>query len=1026
MTDIARFSIDRPIYPWLLVFACVLLGFIGIEKVGRLEDPPFPVKMAFVITQYPGASAVEVEQEVSDQIEAALQELPYVDKILSKSVPGRSEIQVELLEKYGEEDTPQIFDELRRRVGEAAQRLPSGAQTPLVEDDFGDVYGIVYAIKAPGYSVAEQRDMAKVISTDLKAIDHVAKVDVRGLPIEAIYIEVPQQRLNRLGLSIDQLQQGLNLETNVTAAGSTRFGDLRLNVAPGIPFSDVGAIQDMQVGQAGSTKILRLGDIANVSRQNLESQFEIIRHNGEEAFIVAVSVTEGENVVDVGRNVDAQMRQLMSTKLPVGFSFDVIYAQHDVVDEAISTFLTNLMMSVATVVLALFLFMGWRAGTVVGLVLFLTVLGTIGIMYYLNIPLQRISLGALMIAMGMLVDNGIVVAEGVIVGVGRGQTPREAASRAVSRTQFALLGATVIGITAFAPISLSNDNTGHFLVSLFQVIAISLLLSWVLAITIVPLFANYLLKNQVKVNQGEEYSGLLYRPYKALLGFSLRQAWLATLVILAIVATSMWGLGFVKQSFFPTTNSPLFYVDYRLKEGTDIDSTWADAIELEAVIARLEGVETITIFIGRGSPRFSATMRPEQPNTAYAQFIVRVADVTRMDDIMGEARKQLTSMRIDAEIQVTRTEFSPTGSSKIEARFSGPNATVLRDLADKTRDIYLAANLRDTKSNWRAQSLQLYPHFSETNARIAGITRRDVAQALNYNTEGVNIGLFRDGDNLVPIIARAPRDELANIRQLNNKEIWSNQGRTYVPLSQVIDQFELIATNNTIHRRNRVRTIIAQANPPLGHNARDSLALVKEQVEALPLPPGYILEWGGEYEANIMANESLGSKIPLAFGFMIVITILMFGQLRQPIVIWLTVPMIISGVVIGMLATNLPLTFPSFLGVLSLAGMLIKNCIVLIDEIDKQLVEKEPSVHTVFVASLSRLRPVLLATGTTVAGMSPLLTDAFFREMAVCIMSGLLFSTLLTLIAIPVFYRIALGSRIKANLGPSGAAADTA
>ncbi len=1011
--DIARFSIDRPIYTWMIAFVCLFAGLFGIEQVGRLEDPPFPLKFAYIVTQYPGASAIEVEQEVTDQIEASLQELPYIDKLISKSVPGRSEVRVEILEEYGAEDTPQIYDELRRRVSEASSRLPPGANTPIVEDDFADIYGILFAISTPGFDPSEQREMMRRVSNHIKQVEDVAKVEVRGLPLEAIYIELPQQRLKALGLSIDKLQQGINQETMVAGSGSTRLGDRRLELSPGAPFNDVQALREMRVGQPGSTRLLKLGEIANVTREEIETPPEKIRHKDEPVIVVAVSVTRGRNVVKVGESVELAMNEIIAT-LPVGVTHNIIYAQHEVVDDAISTFLENLAMSVATVVLALFLFMGWRAGTVVGLVLFLTVMGTLGFMNLFEIELQRISLGALMIAMGMLVDNGIVVAEGVVVGVNRGLTPGQAASTAVSRTQYALLGATVIGITAFAPISLSNDNTGHFLVTLFQVIAISLLLSWVLAITIVPLFASYLLKTSKAQPEEALYNGPLYAPYKKLLAVSLRHTWLTTLVILGIVMTSFWGLGFVRQGFFPTTSSPIFYIDYKLAQGTDIAYTHKDATKLESEVRGLEGVETVTLFVGRGPPRFTAIMQPEQPNSAYAQFVVRVEDVSKMDGTMLKARDRLRALRLDAEVQVSRAEFSPSGKSKIEARFRGPDQSILRQLAEDAKVIFLKHGLIDVKNDWRPQSLQLFPEFSDTNAPLAGITRRDVAQALAYNTLGVPISLFRDGDNLLPIIARAPGVERRDIQQLRDREVWSNASQSYVPMTQVIQQFHLVASNTTIYRRNRERTIIAQANPPRGHDVKDVHALIRTEIEALPLPVGYSLEWGGEFEASAEATAALGARIPLAFGIMIFITILMFGQLRQPIVIWLTVPMIICGVVIGMLTTNLPLTFPSFLGILSLAGMLIKNCIVLIDEIDKRLEEDGASVANLYLASISRLRPVLLATGTTVAGMSPLLTDAFFAEMAVCIMSGLIFSTLLTLVAVPVFYKIALGQKLRA------------
>ena len=470
---------------------------------------------------------------------------------------------------------------------------------------------------------------------------------------------------------------------------------------------------------------------------------------------------------------------------------------------------------------------------------------------------------------------------------------------------------------------------------------------------------------------------------------------------------------FVKTSFFPTNNTPLFYVDYRLQEGTDILTTARDIAEMETAILAVDGVASTASFIGRGSPRFTAMTRPEQPNPAYAQLIIEVDDVRQLNDQMNTVKELFSDNRPDAEILITRAEFSPGSSSKIEMRYSGPDATVLRQLAEQTLGVSLKHNLVDRKTDWRAQSLQLVPEFNEANARLAGISRNDLAKSLAYNTHGIQIGLIRDNDKLVPIVARAPDAERVDLRGLRDRQVWSASQRKFVPITQVVSEFRLEPENTTIFRRDRIRTITAQANPPLGHNVNRFFQEVKGDVEAVELPPGYTREWGGEFESNKMANESLQERMPMAFALMFFITILMFGALKQPIVIWLTVPMIICGVAIGLLVTDLPLTFPSFLGILSLSGMLIKNCIVLVDEIDKRLEEDQPTIRTMMVASLSRLRPVMLAALTTIFGMSPLLTDAFFREMAVCIMSGLMFATLLTLIAVPVFYRIALGSRIR-------------
>ena len=1011
MRNIASFISDNPIYGWIIILVCVAGGWHGINNIGRLEDPPFPIKVAYVITPYPGASAEEVELEVTDKIEDAIQELPYIQEMQSKSVPGRSEIQIELLEEFGLNETPQIFDELRRKIREAEMYLPPGVSNSIVEDDFGDVFGVLYGIKTEGFSNSETKDLVKSLSTKLKLVPGVAKVAIRGLPEEAVYLEFEETKLNRIGLSVEEIAGQIWSDSQVMFAGSTVFEGRRLRIAQASAKSGVHDLEQMRIGRPGSTEIVFLGDLAKIYRTNIEDPREIIRVNGENIAILAISVTPGENVVAVGEKIDSSIEELKS-ELALGVDVFPIYRQHVVVDEAITNFLKNLIISVLTVFLALNLFMGWRAGTVVGAVLLLTVLGTIEVMNIIGVELQRISLGALMIAMGMLVDNGIVIAEGMVIGVKKGLSPKDAASKSVSRTQYPLICATVIGILAFAPISLSDDNSGHFLISLFQVVAISLLLSWFLAITIIPLLGGLLLKNEKKVTEKELYSAWYFRPYRKLLNIGLQRAWRGALAIVLITSGCLYSMQYVQQGFFPSNNNPLFYVDYRLQEGTDISATSADVVPLEEMLRNIQGIKSVTTFVGIGPPRFTAITQPEQPNPAYAHMIVEVAEVEEMNEQMTEAQKQLMRARPDSEIQVRRAEFSPGGGSKIEMRYSGPDIKTLRKLSEETSAIFLKHELIDRKTDWRLQSLQLVPVFNEEKARMSGITKQDLAKSLSYNTLGLNVGMIRDGDKLLRIIARAPPEERTSLSDLEYKTAWSEIERKYVPINQLVDEFKLEAENTTIFRMDGLRTLTVQANQPKGHNVNEYFKNIRDEVESIELPLGYTREWGGEFESNKMAYESLGERIPLAFCLMFFVTILMFGSLKQPIVIWLTVPMVLCGVAIGLLITNLPLTFPSFLGILSLAGMLIKNCIILVDEIDKRLSEGEASLATLEIASLSRLRPVMLAALTTIFGMSPLLTDAFFREMAVSIMSGLAFATILTLFAVPVFYRIALGKRV--------------
>lgn len=1007
--DIARWSIERPLYPWLIIFACIASGWYGINNVGRLEDPVFDFGMALVITPYPGASAVEVEQEVTEVIEAAIQQLPQLKLVTSKSVPGRSEITLEVWPEYMGEPLQQVWDEMRRRVSEAQIRLPPGAGPSIVEDDFGDVYGILYSVTAEGYNAAEIQDIATAMTKRIKRVYGVAKVSTSGLPEEAIYVELDRESLGSLGLPVTQVFNSISVENQVLNTGSVSVRDRRMRILAPPSADSVQAVGNLQIGMAGSTEILRLGDVANVIREPVEVPSHLVRHNGTQTFTLGVSVHTERNVVEVGDSVDQEVAALLS-ELPIGVQVEPVYRQHQLVKNAIDNFLINLTISIATVIGALCIFMGWRAGAVVGSVLFLTIFGTVGFMSVFGIELQRISLGALMIAMGMLVDNAIVVAEGMVVGTRQGLSQQEAASRSVKRTQYALLGATLIGVLAFAPIGLSDDESGKFLRSLTQVVFISLMLSWVLAITIVPLLGSYLLRPSAEPEA--LYEGRMYQPYRMLMDFGLRRAWLTACVLAAVTVGGFYAATHVKQGFFPFDSSPLFHANMFLPQGTDINTTVAQAEKIEELALANPDVTDVTSFVGHGGPRITMITRPEQPNPAYAQFLIRLKSLDTIDKTMESFRSQLAEINPDAEFQVYRTSFTPASTSKIEARFSGPDPALLRDLGQQALAAYLKQGLIDRKLDWRQQELTMKPRLNEARAKIAGIDRQHVAQTIAYASTGLQIGLFREDDKLIPVIARAPRSERLALNSWGDRDIYSPVQSARIPASQVIEGVDLVAEDTLVFRRQRARTLTAQANPPAGFNATETHNMIRGDIEAIPLPAGYTLTWGGEYEASQDAQRMLFGTIPLTFGLMLFITILMFGTLRQPLVIWLTVPMSVVGVVVGLNGTGMTFTFPAFLGFLSLSGMLIKNCIILVDETDKRRTEAPLSRELVLEASISRLRPVLLAAGTTIAGMSPLLRDAFFAEMAVAIMAGLAFATILTLIAVPTFYWLAMKSEV--------------
>ena len=1003
--DIAKFSIDRPLYTWLIILICLIGGIWGFSSVGKLEDPSFTIPNAIINTEYQGATAQEVEEEVTERLERAIQEMEQIDIIESTSMPGRSEIEVEVKSTYRGHQLPQIWDELRRKVNDTQGQLPDGASPSQVNDDFGEVYGLFYAVSAEGYDESEISDIARFLQRELLTVPGVARVSTTGVREETLYIDIPNERLTTLGLPIDQIINTIQTENSVEDAGALRVDDRHMRIVARSQVDSVEAIEALRIGRPGTTEQISLVDIATIYRQPSEVPDHLIRHNGKSAFTLAVAGIETENIIAVGEAIQAHLESLEG-RIPLGVELAPIYEQHRVVDQAINDFLLNLAMSVAIVIGVLCLFMGWRVGIVVGTTLLLTVLGTLLFMGLLGLEMERISLGALIIAMGMLVDNAIVVAEGMLINIKRGLSTREAAGQAAKRTQLPLLGATVIGIMAFSGIGLSDDVTGEFLFSLFMVILVSLLLSWLLAITVTPLFGYYLLR-KAENNDDTPYHGLIYRLYRRCLGLALRARSLTIAALVVITGTCLWAFGSIPQSFFPDSNTPLFYINYTLPQGSDIRATARDAEEIEAYLQEQEGITSVSTFIGQGATRFMLTYAPEQPNPGYAQFIIRAESLDKIPDLDRHIYRTLSESYPDAEVRTQRLQFGPGDGADIEARFKGHDPQVLRELSEEAqRRMRANPALIDIRHSWREQELVVAPRINEERARIAGIDRDDIAQTLQFASSGIQAGTYREGDQLIPIVARAPHAERNDIAQLADRMVWSGAEQRFIPITQVVEAFETRSEEARIMRHNRVRALTAQAEPAEGYTANSAFSSIRQEIEDIPLPPGYQLEWGGEYEDSSQAQASLATQLPISLLVMLLTSILLFGKLRQPLIIWLVVPMSVCGVVIGLLVTGLPFSFTALLGMLSLSGMLMKNAIVLVDEIDDQIGSGKARLSALIDASVSRLRPVFLAAGTTILGMLPLLTDAFFNSMAVTIMGGLAFASILTLIAVPVLYAL--------------------
>lgn len=1001
--SIARGAIERPLFIWMLMLACLLGGTWGFFNVGRLEDPAFTIKEAVVVTRYPGATAAQVAVEVSEPLESAIQKMAEVDTITSTNRPGVSTISVEVKSTYDGSELPGIWNKLRNRVGDTTRDLPEGTLQPLVNDTFGDVYGLFYAVTAEGFSDAERHQLATFLRREILTVEGVADVAIAGLPEEAIFVEPSLALSYNQNVPPGAVVQAIADANEVTPAGHIDRAGRRMELQAPEGSDTVEDIAGLSVGVEG--EVLNLSDIAEVHRGRKDHPNQIIRFNGTEAFTLGIAGISSENIVEVGERVDAQLAAL-DDEIPFGVELHPIYQQHVVVAEASNDFLINLAMSVTIVVAVLALAMGWRAAIVVGTTLLLTVVGTFFFMAVFAIEMERISLGALIIAMGMLVDNAIVVAEGMQVRMGQGVPPRDAAEDVGGKTQVPLFGATVIGIMAFAGIGLSPDATGEFLFSLFAVIGISLLLSWVLAVTVAPLLGHYLFRRGDPEAAGEgAYDGRFFRGYAAVLRRALHARWLVVAALVAVTAGCYLGFGQIRQQFFPNSNTPLFYAHYRLPQGADINQTAADLAVAEDWLAERDDAVSVATFVGEGATRFMLTYAPEQPDPSYGLLIIRAQTLEAIPalraDLDAFARETLPT----GEFRTERLVFGPGGGSPIAARFGGADPVVLRTLAVEAADRMGGAsdNLQHLRTNWREAELVFMPVYATDRAQTAGIEREDIADTLRFATDGLEAGQYREGERLIPILVRRSDRDPAG---LADQVVYSSAAGSYVPLEQVIDGFRRDVNDTLIHRRDRVPTITVQADIPPDVTAATVHAEIRSAVEAMELPIGYRFAWGGEFENSSEAQESLGRQLPISLIVMVLISILLFGALKQAIVIWLLVPMSVNGVAIGLLATGLPFTFTALLGLLSLSGMLIKNGIVLVEEIDLVREEGVPFEQAIVQACVSRVRPVLLAAGTTILGMAPLLSDAFFASMAVTIMGGLAFATILTLVAAPVFYSL--------------------
>jgi multidrug efflux pump subunit AcrB len=980
-------------------------GIIAYTKIGKLEDAEIPIKAATIVTIYPGATAHEVELEVTDLLEKAIQKLENVDDIKSVSKPGMSYITVEIQPTVKTPQLPQLWDHLRRKVNDAKGGLPSGCMDPIVNDDFADVYGILYAVTADGYSHNELIKYTEYIERELLSVSGVRRSQIFGEQTETVDITFSPEKLAGLSINPMMIALAIQNQTAVVNPGAIVSGIDRVRVGVGEKIVSVDEIKNLLIQVPGGGSF-RLGDIATVSRSYMEPKSSALYYNGKEGLTLGLSNESGINVVKLGERLDEKLAEIQR-ELPVGIQVNQVYYQPDRVDAAVKNFMWNLVVSVVIVIVVLLFAMGLRSGLLIASGLVFTILGTLIVMMSIGLPLHRITLAAIILAMGMLVDNAIVVADGILVDLKGGMDRSKAFVNTAKKTAMPLLGATAVAILAFLPLRMSPNEAGEFLSSLFTVLIISLSLSWVFAMIQTPFNARFFYRKERPAGEkAQAYDSKFYRVFGRFLKWGIRNKYIFSIASFGILFFALWCFRFVKVDFMSKIDYDQFYIEYNLPEGSDIEAVEADVREIQDSILKMDGVHSVTASIGRPCARYLLMRYMMTGGNNYGDLIVETDDVERVPTIIPQIEEYLNKNYPNALSRVQR--YGATfADADIEVRFSGPDPAVLKDLANQAKIIFLAdADTRHVTDDWKNEVKKIVPRYSVEKAQALGLSRSDMGNSILVATNGMPIGAVYEGDKALPVMLKTSEKLGDNVADVMNIPVWGQQSQYSVPLSQISDSLGLEWEYQVVNRYNNQRAIKAQCDIVPGHTAAEVQAHFQDKIEAIDLPDGYEMKWEGSTASSQEANDALFMYLPLALGLMLIIIIGLFNNLKQPLIVFLVFPFAFVGIVLGLATTGVYLTFAGIIGALGLIGMMIKNAVVLLDEINHNLKDGKTRLQSTIDSALSRLRPVMMASLTTILGMLPLVTDPMFNSTAIVIMFGLAVGSVITLVVMPVFYTV--------------------
>ena len=1033
---IVEFFMRRPTLFWSLTSGILIAGVLAFFAMPKLEDPAVPVKQAMVVVPYPGANAHQVELEVAQLMEDELRALPNVKKIKSECQNGSATITVEFEMSVLIGELEQHFDLLRRKVNDIASRLPAGCYSPIVLDDMMDVYGIFYALTAEGYDYPEMYKYAKYLRRELLNVKGVKRINISGNRDEAINIILPKEQLSRNGLIPTQLITSLQSVGKPVNAGEYQSGDNNIQIRIDSDIQNEEDIRNLLISTINGKQI-RLGDVARIERGFSEPQRNGFFVDGKPALAICIAMEADAIVPDVGKAVDAKLAKVMQT-VPAGMQVQKIFFQPDKVSEAISSFMWNLLESVAIVILVLIFTMGLRSGLIIGFGLVLTVAVSFPILLVCGTTLQRISLGAFIVAMGMLVDNAVVIMDGILVDKKRGLAPKTYLYRIGRNTAFPLLGATVIAASTFICIYLSPDSAGEYAGDLFLVLCVSLLASWVLALVQVPICAKSWLPARERATNSPAGNKVMNSPVhrfvRRTIAFLIDHKRTTIVTAFAILAGCIAGMTQVKNLFFPDFDYKQFIVECYYPAQTSPDKVRHDLLEMSGLLKQNPAIERVAASMGATPARYCLVRPMSSGGDSYGELMVDCKDYKTVMKEIPAVRKLLREKYPDAYIRIRKYNFSISTSHTVEVEFAGPDPAILRDLSAQAENIMRHCPYVDAYSvqnNWKPTSKAFVAEYVEQDALRSGVSRSDAGNALLAATDGMPIGVIHDQEKMLTINLQVRNNDGSRITDLNDIPVWSmmnirlgneditsllsgntdnldNQLFRTTPLSNITRNIRLDWEEEVVQRLNGQRVIEAECDPnPELNEATPAkvVASIKEDIEAIPLPAGYSMRWVGEGELQGEAIGNLMKYLPITIFLILGILLFLFNSWRKVLLILICFPFVFCGITPALLASGQPLTFMAIIGMMGLIGMMVKNAIVLVDEINRlQQEEKASPYHAVVEATVSRVRPVLMASLTTIVGMIPLVGDPMYGSMAITIMGGLTVGTLITLILLPLFY----------------------